>query len=88
MKEKTLRLPVNERWYALIKEGKIDFDYREIKPYWTARLEDRDYDYVEFYHRFKKDIPVMKYKFEKVIIGKIGAFPDDYYIILFSELNN
>jgi hypothetical protein len=43
---------------------------------------------VEFYHRFKKDIPVMRYKFEKVVIGKIGIYPDDYYIILFSELDN
>ena len=31
-----------KRWYGLIKDGKIDFDYREIKPYWTARLENRD----------------------------------------------
>ena len=88
MGEKVLRLPVNELWYNLIKDGKIDFDYREIKPYWTLRLENRDYDVVEFYHRFKKEIPVMRYKFDKVIVGKIGAFPDDYYIILFSELIN
>lgn len=88
MKERVLRLPVNEWWYGMIKDGKIDFDYREIKPYWTARLENREYDVVEFYHRFKKDIPVMRYKFEKVIIGKIGIYPDDYYIILFSKFDN
>ena len=29
----------------------------------------------------------MRYKFEKVVIGKkIGIYPDDYYIILFSKL--
>ena len=47
-----------------------------------------EYDVVEFYHRFKKDIPVMRYKFEKVIVDKIGIYPDDYYIILFSKLDN
>ena len=64
LKERILRLPVNEQWYGLIKDGKLDFDYREIKPYWTARLEGREYDIVEFYHRFKKEIPVMREKLE------------------------
>ena len=88
MKARVLRLPVNVGWYSLIRDGKIDFDYREIKPYWTARLKDKEYDIVEFYHRFKKDIPVMRYKFEQVVISKIGKYPDDYYIILFSKLDD
>ena len=46
--DNVLKLPVNEYWYNLIKEGKLTHDYREIKPYWTKRLEGKTYDIVEF----------------------------------------
>ena len=52
--ENVLKLPVNEYWYNLIKNGELTHDYREIKPYWVKRLEGKTYDVVEFYHRFKK----------------------------------
>ena len=63
---KILRLPVNEYWYRLILSGELTHDYREIKPYWTNRLEGKEYDVVEFYHRFKKNIPPIRYKFDFV----------------------
>ena len=30
--ENVLKLPVNEYWYNLIKNGELTHDYREIKP--------------------------------------------------------
>ena len=48
---RVLKLPVNEYWYQLIVSGRLTHDYREVKPYWTRRLEGKEYDVVEFYHR-------------------------------------
>ena len=60
--ERVLRLPCNEQWYWGILTGEIPFDYREVKPYWIKRLENKEYDVVEFYHRFKKNLEPIKYK--------------------------
>ncbi len=35
-----LVLPVNTYWGGLIERKQIDWDYREIKPYWIARFCD------------------------------------------------
>lgn len=82
---KVLRLPVNEYWYRLIKGGVLTFDYREIKPYWTRRLEDKSYDVVEFYHRFKKDIIPLKYKFKEIKKGYMPNYDMKVYVIYFGE---
>ena len=80
-----LRLPVNEYWYRLILSGELTHDYREIKPYWTNRLEGKEYDVVEFYHRFKKNIPPIRYKFEWIKKGRLVNYNMDAYIIKFGE---
>lgn len=82
---KILRLPVNEYWYKLILSGKLTHDYREIKPYWTNRLEDKEYDVVEFYHRFKKDVKPIRYKLEWIKKGRLVNYNIDAYIIKFGE---
>ena len=82
---KILRLPVNEYWYRLILSGELTHDYREIKPYWTNRLEGKEYDVVEFYHRFKKNIPPIRYKFEWIKKGRLVNYNMDVYIIKFGE---
>ena len=83
--ENILRLPVNEYWYNLIKDGELTHDYREVKPYWEKRLEGNTYDVVEFYHRFKKDIPPMRFKFEWIKKGRLVNYNMDAYIIKFGE---
>ena len=79
---KILRLPVNEYWYRLILSGELTHDYREIKPYWTNRLEGKEYDVVEFYHRFKKNIPPIRYKFEWIKKGRLVNYNMDAYIVI------
>lgn len=82
---RVLRLPVNEYWYGLIVSGQLTHDYREIKPYWTKRLENNEYDIVEFYHRFKKDIEPIRYKLEWIKKGRLVNYNMDAYIIKFGE---
>ena len=90
-----LKLPVNEYWYGLIKSGQLKHDYREIKPYWTKRLEGQSYDAVEFYHRFKKNIKPLRRKIMLIttmIIRTLLCKPKeinynmDAYIIKFGEM--
>lgn len=85
--ERILKLPINGYWYNLIVSGRLSCDYREVKPYWIKRLENKNYDIVEFYHRFKKDIIPVRYKFEYIQKGKLCDvnYNKDIYIIKFGE---
>ncbi len=38
MKKKILTLTVSKEWFNMIVAGKKNEEYREIKPYWVARL--------------------------------------------------
>lgn len=82
---RVLRLPVNEYWYNLIVSGQLTHDYREVKPYWTKRLEGNEYDVVEFYHRFKKTIEPVRYRLEWIKKGRLVNYNMDAYIIKFGE---
>ena len=82
---KILRLPVNTNWYKMIQSGELTFDYREIKPYWIKRLEDKEYDIVEFYHRFDKSLEPMKFKFKNIHKGIFTDYNLKVYIINFEE---
>lgn len=35
-----LILPIKRKWFDLIKSGEKKEEYREIKPYWTKRLNN------------------------------------------------
>lgn len=82
--ERILRLPVNTNWYNLILSGELTHDYREIKPFWIKRLENKEYDIVEFYHRFSKLTPI-RYKFEWIKKGRLVNYNMNAYIIKFGE---
>ena len=50
MEKKVLTLTVSKEWFDKIVTGEKTEEYREIKPYWVARL---------FYDRFGKLSPVL-----------------------------
>ena len=35
-----LTLPIKAKWYRMILSGEKKEEYREIKPYWTTRIEN------------------------------------------------
>ena len=37
---RNLTLPVNTYWGGMIEDGTLDWDYREVKPYWISRICD------------------------------------------------
>ena len=63
MEKKVLQLSVNKKWFDLISSGKKTEEYREIKPYWVARL---------FYDRFGKLSP----KMVKELTASIAKYGD------------
>lgn len=38
MKKKVLTITVSKQWFDMIASGEKNEEYREIKPYWVARL--------------------------------------------------
>ena len=38
MKKKILTLTISKQWFDMIADGRKNEEYREIKPYWVARL--------------------------------------------------
>ena len=87
--KRILRLPVNERWYKFIENGELTYDYREIKPFWQKRLENKEYDVVELYHRFNKAIKPLQFTFEWIKKSKLTDYNNlPVYIIKFGERIN
>lgn len=87
---KILYLTLKKQWFDLINSGNKTEEYREIKPYWTKRLEDLKYDFVEFRHGYSSDAPKMLFAIKDITIstGKIewGAEKDvKYYVIKLGE---
>lgn len=67
MEKKVLTLSVKKEWFSRILTGEKKEEYREIKPYWVARL---------FYDRFGKLSP----KMVKELAGSIAKYGDTEHI--------
>lgn len=50
MEKKVLTLTVSKLWFDMIADGKKDEEYREIKPYWVARLFQNNSNIVDVRH--------------------------------------
>ncbi len=56
----TLKIFIKGKWFDLIASGDKKIEYRDVKPFWTARLYDkngkkRPYKYIEFINGMKPD---------------------------------
>jgi len=55
-----LYLTLHKKWFNMIATGEKRIEYREMKPYWDARLENRRYDEVHFRNGYAKNAPFMR----------------------------
>lgn len=55
----TLFLVLKKEWFDMIASGEKKEEYREIKPFWSKRLENRNYDNIIFQLGYSKDAPRM-----------------------------
>ena len=64
-----LDLSLTYHWFDLIKSGIKKEEYREIKPFYTTRLENKEYDYIRF-HRGQGSPVTMFVKYLGCTTGK------------------
>lgn len=75
MTEKILHLTLMKKWFDEILAGTKTIEYREIKPYWTKRLLEKEgkpvkYDFIFFRNGYSKDCRKMKVEFKGLRAGK------------------
>jgi hypothetical protein len=71
-----LTLIVTEVWLDKIWTGEKCFDYREMKPYWKKRLENRTYDEVHIINGYGHKRPKMVFKYKGYDITKEDELTD------------
>jgi hypothetical protein len=81
----TLKIVIKKEWFDEIASGKKKIEYRDISPFWTSRLYDKNgkkrvYDLIEFINGYNTDArrKVTKYEgfqkrgnFYNIQVGKI-----------------
>ncbi len=60
---KPLALTIHRKWFDRIASGQKTQEFREVKPYWTKRLEGRHYDEVHFRNGYHQDAPFMRVEY-------------------------
>jgi hypothetical protein len=73
IKMKVLHLTLYRKWFDQIAKGQKTEEYREVRPYWTTRIEGREYDEIWFRNGYRKDAPFMRVKYNGWEFGKVGG---------------
>ena len=59
MGKSVLHLNLYRRYFDEILAGEKTIEYREVTPYWSKRLEGRNYDVIQFRNGYAKVAPIM-----------------------------
>lgn len=65
----TLKIVIKAEWFDKIKDGSKTIEYREMTPFWTSRLFDkegkrRNYDLIEFINGYNSNARRMVTEFK------------------------
>lgn len=94
---KSLHLNVTARWFEQAKSGEKVEEYREITPYWTKRLVDKEYKDIQYklgYPKKEDDSKTLVYAWRgyRVIKGFVHPHfdnvPTDVYAIKLEKAAN
>ena len=66
---KILYLTLYRKYFDEIADGKKKIEYREVTPYWIARLLNKKFDAVHFRNGYNKDSPAMLVECQGIITG-------------------
>lgn len=88
-KVRTLHLTLKRTWFKMVCSGVKTEEYRDCKPYWAKRLENKTYDMVEFRNGYRPDSPCIIRPFRGCVVrsGSDCRHPDwgeptrDHYVI-------
>jgi hypothetical protein len=78
-KSEILHLTLEREWFDDIVRGAKHEEYRKYKPYWTTRLEGRDYKVVKFRNGYARNAPEMVVEFKG--LSRDGKAGDADYVI-------
>lgn len=56
---KILYLTLYKKWFKLILNKKKKIEYREIKPFWTKKIENNKYTHIQFRNGYNKTAPTL-----------------------------
>lgn len=59
-----LYLTIHRRWFDDIVSGEKCEEFRDVKPYWTKRIEGREYNEIHFRNGYGKDTPFMRVEYK------------------------
>lgn len=59
-----LYLTIHRRWFDDIVSGEKCEEFRDVKPYWTKRIEGREYNEIHFRNGYGKDAPFMRVEYK------------------------
>lgn len=89
-KPQTLHLTLTKKWFDVIYCEIKKEEYREITPYWNARLAGRSYNSVKFTNGYRCDSSWMLRKLDGITVGRgrahWGAPNHDVYILQLGQL--
>ena len=54
-----LHLTLKKQWFDMIARGEKKEEYREIKPYWNRRLNNKTFDAIQFRNGYSPTSPTM-----------------------------
>jgi len=84
---KILHLTLKKKWFDLIESGLKTEEYREIKPYWTKRFENKKFDRVIFKNGYSANAPIMEFTLTNILVGlgdpEYGAPENDFVYVLY-----
>ena len=55
-----LYLTLKKKWFNLIASGGKTKEFRDIKPYWTTRFLNKEFDEIYFKNGYSKKSPFMR----------------------------
>ena len=58
-KPATLHLNLHREFFAAVAEGRKKREFRRYTPYWRRRIENRQYDLIQFRNGYATKAPVM-----------------------------
>lgn len=64
-----LHLTLKKQWFDLIASGVKREEYREMKPYWHVRLQNKTYDAIQFRNGYGKHAPAMLIELKEILCG-------------------
>ena len=80
--DKVLHLTLMKEYFDAILCGEKKVENREIKGYWSKRLEDKKYDYIHFVNGYGADKPWMDVK----MLGIVKDRDEGLYKIHLGEI--